>query len=214
METKLIVLDSDGTLVDSRKFHHFYYNIISKFVNKKFWKDEKEFGNWCDSDYKVNFRRLGVSPRLEFIAKALYFVMYHKHKRDIPLHAGADNLLKNLNQSGHHVAILSNNHDYTVKEKLAQFNLLDYIHKIVSYEEPDHLRPKPNPDGLEFLMNHFKTSKDNTLFVGDMDIDNQTAHAASVPFVWSSYGYHSFERINGPVHHIINKPEELLKVIK
>ncbi len=214
MEKKLIVLDSDGTLVDSLRFHLNYYNILSRFVNRKFWKDEKEFGNWCDSDYKVNFRRMGISPDLEFVAKALYFVFYHKNKHSIPIHQGVDKVLRVLNETDNHVAILSNNHDDTIRGKLDQFNLLDYVHKIVSYDEPDHLRPKPHPDGLEFLMDHFKVFRENTFFVGDMDIDGLTAAAAKVPFIWSAYGYHSKEKIRGPIIHTLQKPEDLLEVLK
>ncbi|MGH8211238.1 MAG: phosphoglycolate phosphatase [Steroidobacteraceae bacterium] len=56
---------------------------------------------------------------------------------------------------------------------------------------------KPDPRALMELLNGFDTPTVASLMVGDSEVDAATAHAASVPFVLMTYGYH-----RGPIDGI------------
>jgi phosphoglycolate phosphatase len=56
---------------------------------------------------------------------------------------------------------------------------------------------KPDPRALLEVINGFGVAKGATLMVGDSEVDAATAHAASVPFVLMTYGYH-----RGPIDDI------------
>jgi phosphoglycolate phosphatase len=56
---------------------------------------------------------------------------------------------------------------------------------------------KPDPRALLDVMNTFGTPPAATLMVGDSEVDAATAHAANVPFILMTYGYH-----RGPIDGI------------
>jgi phosphoglycolate phosphatase len=56
---------------------------------------------------------------------------------------------------------------------------------------------KPDSRALLDVMNSFGTPPEATLMVGDSEVDAATAHAANVPFVLMTYGYH-----RGPIDGI------------
>jgi D-glycero-D-manno-heptose 1,7-bisphosphate phosphatase len=47
----------------------------------------------------------------------------------------------------------------------------------------DCIRRKPSPKMIEELMTHFHATRDDTLFVGDMESDRQAASAAGVEYM-------------------------------
>jgi len=47
----------------------------------------------------------------------------------------------------------------------------------------DVSRPKPDPESLYTILNFFEISTDQSIYVGDSQVDYETAKAAKVPFV-------------------------------
>jgi phosphoglycolate phosphatase len=75
---------------------------------------------------------------------------------------------------------------------------LDIDHFFVKVVAGDTLPfRKPDPRALMDVMNSFGTPPAATLMVGDSEVDAATAHAANVPFVLMTYGYH-----RGPIDGI------------
>ena len=44
-------------------------------------------------------------------------------------------------------------------------------------------QPKPHPESLEKIMDRFGLSPERVVYIGDSEIDEQTAEAAAVPFM-------------------------------
>jgi phosphoglycolate phosphatase len=75
---------------------------------------------------------------------------------------------------------------------------LDIDHFFVKIVAGDTLAfRKPDPRALLDVVNTFGTPTAATLMVGDSEVDAATAHAANVPFVLMTYGYH-----RGPIDGI------------
>jgi len=64
---------------------------------------------------------------------------------------------------------------------LSEHGLGRYFDLVVSSDDVD--RPKPFPDPLIKIIEHFKIEAYNTLYVGDSELDEIAAKAAGVPFV-------------------------------
>lgn len=48
---------------------------------------------------------------------------------------------------------------------------------------------KPDPASMFHLLKQLGVSKEETLFVGDSEVDRKTAENSGVDFLWASYGY-------------------------
>ena len=88
-------------------------------------------------------------------------------------------LLENL-RPRYKTAIATNRSD-TMDRVLSEHGLEGYFDLVVSSNDVD--RPKPYPDPLIKILEHFEIKAYNTLYVGDSELDEIAAKAAGVPFV-------------------------------
>jgi phosphoglycolate phosphatase-like HAD superfamily hydrolase len=58
--------------------------------------------------------------------------------------------------------------------------------------------PKPHPDPLYRVLEHYRIAPHEALFVGDSEVDRQAAAAAGIPFVSYKTDLPGFARID---HH-------------
>jgi len=66
--------------------------------------------------------------------------------------------------------------------------------------------PKPHPEPLLKILEHYRIAPGEALFVGDSELDQRSAEAAGVPFVAYKSNLPAFARIE---HH-----SEILKLIE
>lgn len=73
---------------------------------------------------------------------------------------------------------------------------------------------KPDPAGVEMILDLMKLPKEEVLYIGDSDVDIRTAKNAGLQSVWVPWGFRSYEQVKewGP-DHIIEKAEDLLKLL-
>ena len=75
----------------------------------------------------------------------------------------------------------------TTETVLKNIGLYDYFTDIVS--SLDNFKRKPDPEGLNYLINKYHLDKDNTYYVGDRKLDIEcanNAHIKSIMFIPSS----------------------------
>jgi phosphoglycolate phosphatase len=78
------------------------------------------------------------------------------------------------------VGVLSLNSARSVEHALERAELEWRVSDVVARENVD--RPKPDPQGLEILLERHVAQADRSLFIGDTDVDAACARAAGVPF--------------------------------
>lgn len=125
---------------------------------------------------------------------------------------GICELLKALKAKDIHVAVLSNKHDAAAKALCESYfgSLVDF-----TLGERPGVPTKPAPDAVFDHLKHFGSAKAETLYVGDTDVDMQTAKAAGLYAVGVSWGFRDKDVIaRGGADIIIDSPMELLEVIK
>ncbi len=101
-------------------------------------------------------------------------------------YAGIPELLATLQERGVHTAVNSNKDDGAVKLLAEQYfgNLLEYSLGTL----PD-VPKKPAPDGVLCIMEHFNVNREETVYVGDSEVDVQTAKNAGVDAILVDWGF-------------------------
>jgi len=92
---------------------------------------------------------------------------------------GADDLLKTLSEQGVTMGILTRNSRDNALITLGAIGLLDYFDHVCVLGREESL-PKPDPQGIHHLLNHWGAEPDNAVMVGDYLYDMLTARAAGV----------------------------------
>ena len=116
-------------------------------------------------------------------------------------------MLVRLKEEGHATAVVSNKFDAATKSLCQHYFgcLID-----VAIGESENVRRKPAPDTVVEAMKLLGASKQQTIYVGDSDVDIATAKASSIPCVSVLWGFRDrdFLMAHGATT-FISQPEEI-----
>ena len=120
-------------------------------------------------------------------------------------------LLRELKNKDIKIAVVSNKFDSAVKNLCNDYfpDLID-----VSIGESKSCKPKPETDGIEKALCELKITPKQALYIGDSEVDVQTAINANLKFIGVAWGFRTPEQIKiagGKI--IINEPMELLNFL-
>ena len=115
--------------------------------------------------------------------KAHYSVHSMDTTRPYP---GIEELLHTLKQQGKRLAVVSNKF-CTATEALCRHFFGDTIE--VAIGESERIRKKPAPDAVIEAMRRLDAHKDNTVYVGDSEVDVATAHNSGLPCISVTWGF-------------------------
>ena len=94
--------------------------------------------------------------------------------------------LKLLSQKGYKMAVISNKIDSAVKELNRDF-FAEFIP--VAIGDREGMRKKPAPDSLFEAMTLLGVQKEECLYIGDSDVDIETAKNAGIPCIGCAWGF-------------------------
>jgi phosphoglycolate phosphatase len=152
-----------------------------------------------------------VYPEFEAVLAA-YSEWYPSHARiRTRPYPGIVPLLEKLAASGIRTAIVSNKPDAAVKDlDIAFFTGLTAA---AAGEQPG-IRRKPAPDMLIAVMDRLGAGPENTLYVGDSEVDIATAKNAGVPCVSVTWGFRTADELRtAGASVIVENPAELCDVL-
>lgn len=117
-----------------------------------------------------------------------YFKEYYReHCNDkTSPYPGVPELLVRLRALGYRLAIVSNKADFAVKE-LCGIYFADTVS--VAIGEREGIRRKPSPDTVEQALRELGTSREHAVYVGDSDVDIETARNAGMPCISVIWGF-------------------------
>lgn len=125
---------------------------------------------------------------------SLYMAHYKEHSLDhSEPYDGMIDAVSRIRQAGVTVAVISNKpHADTVRvmSELYPRGLFSMV-----LGRMDKFAIKPAPDALEFVMNFFGVTPEESVYVGDSDVDVIFAHNAGMRCVSVDWGYRSVEEI-------------------
>ncbi len=92
---------------------------------------------------------------------------------------GVEDVLTRLSQTGKRLGILTRNSREIAHVTLAEAGLSSFFEKD-SVISRDDCAPKPRPDGVHLLLNHWNASREETVIVGDYLYDIQAGFDAGI----------------------------------
>lgn len=137
---------------------------------------------------------------------------YGEHCNDTTKpYAGIMELLKELQDKGYVLAIVSNKIDSAVKE--LQKRYFDGLIS-VAIGEREGIQRKPAPDTVLTAFAELGVSKEEAVYVGDSDVDIMTAHNAGIPCISVLWGFRDKQfLLEHGAGNMIEKPQDLWKYL-
>ena len=123
-------------------------------------------------------------------------------------------MLETLKQNNIACAVVSNKFDLAVKE-LCKNYFGDRIEIAIGESEAQGIRKKPYPDSVLKAMKVLDCDKDKTFYIGDSEVDIETAKNSLLKCISVTWGYkdEKFLKANG-AKLIAHKPSDILEFLK
>jgi HAD superfamily hydrolase (TIGR01549 family) len=178
---KLIVFDCDGVMFDSKKANCKYYNyLLEHFELAPMSEDEEDYVHMSSvADSVQHIFRHYTSPILKEVHAFQKLCEYAPFLKYMEIEADLVEFLE-FTSKKFHLAI-STNRTNTMIPLLKSYKLENYFGKVVTAATAK--RPKPAPDGLIEILNHFNCKAEEAIFIGDSVIDEEHARSCNVPLI-------------------------------
>lgn len=210
---RLIVFDLDGTLIDSRKD---LTNSINAML-AAFGRDplpEEIIATYIGDGAGMLVRRALGDPEDEpLVENALqhFLAHYREHKLDFTyVYPGVFESLDALRAAPdgepRRMAVLTNKPIGPSVAICDALGLSPYMFRI--YGGNSFATKKPDPEGLLALMQEAGVSAQETLMIGDSDVDIRTARSAGVWSMGCSYGLAPHTLVSDPPDSVVDSPAD------
>ena len=178
-QLKLVIFDCDGVMFDSQEANRAYYNhLLNHFQLPAMTPEQLDYVHMHTVDESLTFliRDQAICNEAHAYRKQLGYLPFLKYMRMEP---GLVPLLERL-RPRFKTAVATNRTD-TMTHVLAD-NRIDHLFDLVVCAL-DVRFPKPHPEALIKVIDHFSISPAEAIYVGDSKVDEMAADAAGIPFV-------------------------------
>jgi HAD hydrolase, family IA, variant 1 len=211
---KTVLFDLDGTLLNTLTdlSNSVNYALSSHHLPQRTELEVRSFlGNGIHNLIEKSVPENTPSELLEDVFQS-FKSYYLQHGLDSTApYPGIISLLKALQQKSVKMAIISNKVDTAVQQLNKKF-FSDYIG--IAIGEKPQIRRKPAPDSVLLAIKALDANPATTLYVGDSEVDYETAHSAGIRCALVTWGFR--DRLDLEALHAdyyVNSPHELMAVI-
>lgn len=176
---KVVAFDCDGVMFDTMKANMAYYNkILDHFGRPAMTTEQFAFSHMHTADQAIAnlFNDMESFEAAQAYRKNMSYLPFIK---DMEIEPYLKPLLKKI-RPRYKTAVATNRAD-TMDRVLSEHCLDGYFDLIVSATDVEH--PKPYPDPLIKILEHFRIDPYHSIYVGDSKLDEIAAKAAGMPFV-------------------------------
>lgn len=212
---KLVIFDLDGTILNTLTDITNSVNYVLDFYSFKLRTEEeiKYFlGNGPRYLLEKSFNKKFEGQEYEDVFE-LYDNFYDKQKtNNTKPYEGIEEVLKDLKNEGYLLAVCSNKQD-TATTKIIE-ELFPNIFDVVMGTSPKFLR-KPSPEMVLEILRILKIKKENTIYIGDTEIDLKTAINANIKKIAVLYGFRKkSDLISYNPEYFVKETKEIIKIVK
>lgn len=215
---KACIFDLDGTLTDTLESLKYSVNTVLKELELGQVNDEqcKAFlGNGARYFVERSLEAAG-DPQLRYAEagmEAYKRIFKENCTYKVAPYEGIVEMLTWLKEQGIRLAVLSNKPHVQTKDVVATFfqeGTFDFVQG-----QQDDIPRKPDPAAVFAIISNFGIAKEECLYVGDSDVDMNTGINAGVTTVGVTWGFRTKEvLIENGAHYTIDKPDELISIVK
>lgn len=217
MGYKAVIFDLDGTLVNTI---HDIANSMNRVLKKMKLPEHKieDYNYFVGAGLKELCRRV-LPAEMRTKSLVLKFRDYFNqdynenwYQETMP-YPGITDLLEYLNSQEKIIAILSNKPDQFCKLFVEHyFPSIDFA---MVRGNVENIPPKPNPTNGEYMIKSLNLQAEDVLFVGDSDIDMETAKNCGFKGIGAEWGFRGKEElVNAGAQLTFENPIDLLKYLK
>ena len=180
---KVVIFDCDGVIINSEDaILHYYNNVLLGAGYPQIDREDKYLLSGVLSMADKDIMKLLANDdvaKLEKLYQSAKQVYKENEYGNIVLSDGLKELLDKLKRNKIKLAVLTNRGS-SLPSLLKHFGVYEYFDKLIT--AADVTVPKPDPEGLNWLLRHFKISKEEAIFIGDAEPDYFAAKAGKVQF--------------------------------
>jgi len=211
---KTVLFDLDGTLLNTLTdlSNSVNYALNSHHLPQRTELEVRSFlGNGIHNLIEKSVPENTPSELLEDVFQS-FKSYYLQHGLDSTApYPGIISLLKALQQKSVKMAIISNKVDTAVQQLNKKF-FSDYIG--IAIGEKPQIRRKPAPDSVLLAIKALNANPATTLYVGDSEVDYETAHSAGIRCALVTWGFRDrLDLEDLHADYYVNSSHELMAVI-
>jgi phosphoglycolate phosphatase len=208
---RAIIFDLDGTLIDSKQDLIHSVNAMLREMQRAELAPETISGYIGHGAPQLIGRALGEAASEDDRKHGLEFFLryYEEHKMDTTYaYPGVAETLAKLAHLP--MAVLTNKPVRISVRILGELGLKKYFRAI--YGGNSFEKKKPDPMGANTVLREFGVVPEETLMVGDSEVDVQTARNAGMPAVSVTYGFGTHDRVAHPADFYVESFIELVRL--
>lgn len=214
--TETIIFDLDGTLLNTLENLTDSVNYVMKAYGHPVHTIEEVrcyVGNGAAKLIERSVPQGGEDPAYREMLE-MFRAHYAAHCEDKTApYAGVMEMLAAAKQAGYRMAIVSNKPDQAVKLLGAKF-FGEYVREF--HGDREGFKRKPAPDMVYRALKELASDAQNAVYVGDSEVDLQTAANVPMPCISVTWGFRTEEQLIAAGAHketMIKTPQHLLPLI-
>jgi len=176
---KLVAFDCDGVMFDTAQANRFYYSdILQHFGQPALTEEQFEFVHM----HTVHESMAYLFSDDSILEAARAFRKTMDYRKYLSYHTVEPQLVPLLEKLRPQIktAVATNRTD-TMDRLLAEFNIAGYFDLVVTSSDVKH--PKPHPEALLKILDHFGLAPHQAIYIGDSQVDELAARAVKIPLV-------------------------------
>lgn len=175
MTIKLVIFDLDGVLVDLHDAWYESWKQAFESVGKRLSVEDFDKRCW-GSVFPAACRKFGFTDEEcdKGVGELLNSFM-NKNVRKVKAFPGSADVLASLGLKGIKRALVTNNRKEIV-DRIA--SLLGFSFELIV--DLSKAKPKPSPEGIELILKELNIDKEDGIFIGDTEFDEQTGRNAGI----------------------------------
>ena len=208
-----VLFDLDGTLLDTLDdlWHSCNFALRSRGMPERSREEIRRFvGNGIQTLIRRAVPAGTCQEEWEGVLQA-FLDHYAQHNADFTRpYQGIPEMLDALREMGCKIGVVSNKNDENVK-KLS----LEHFGIEAALGEVPGVPRKPEPDGVHALMNILGEDPEHTVYVGDSEVDIETARNAGLPCLTVTWGFRQEEELREKGALVFaHTPAEVVEFVK
>ena len=209
-----VIFDMDGTTLDTLIDLSDAVNyVLEKYQmpTHKINEYRQYFGNGIKYAFNCAVTRETKEETVDEMVK-VFKSYYDIHCLDNTRpYDGILELMKELKEHNYKIAIVSNKIDSAVQELHQRF-FKDYVD--IAIGEKPGIKRKPAPDMVIEALDKLGINKKEAIYVGDSEVDYQTAVNSELPCILVLWGFRDIEQLKDFKAEFAKKPHDIFDILE